>query len=291
MIDEVVNYCHGKYQNRENICANCNNPICLNSNCEQCLKDIHFKPDCHRSYDCPNMCYYYVCQNIYKYTTEMAWIWRDLLMYFFGEGKLFQRLDICSIGCGPCSELIALEEYRLHKAVSIPYSFVGFDMECTWNELQNVVKSNSNNPDTVSFEHTDAFAYYKTHNKPNVIVLNYMLSNLLKNDSDHFRLFLNNLCTLFNELSQGALIVNDINIGLTKSQVRYYFQDIIDRTKTGNVSTWKFYFDDSKKSCFQYGEKRRFNNIAFKVPDIISVQYHTNTECHSAQLLIIKNEL
>lgn len=285
MIDEIVNYCHEQYQNKPLFCENCDEYFC-NKGCKQCLHDIHFTQDCHRNYDCPYMCYYYVCQNIHRYATEMAWIWNDLLSNFAGNGKLFGNLNICSIGCGPCSELIALEEYCLRKPFPIIYSFVGFDTECTWNDIQNVVKNNTFNPAVVSFEHTDVFRYYDTHDKPNVIILNYVLSSIAKNNPNSVDAFINSVCILFKTMGPGAIILNDIN----HFSARNIFYKILIKTIQDNQDLLfqQYYFNNTIKACIPYGSCRGNSSLWLKPNNFIQLNYSTNTECHSAQMIIIK---
>lgn len=286
MIDEIVKYCHEKFQNRGNICANCTNLICFNSNCEQCLKDIHFDPNCHRSYDCPNMCYYYVCQNIYKYATEMAWIWHDFITQNAGEGKPFQQLEICSIGCGPCSELIALDEYCSHKNLTLPYNFVGFDIENTWNEIQNAVRSFSKNPDSISFKHSDVFNYYKSFSKPNVIILNYVLSSIVKHTPNYIETFVNSLDTLFQDINPCAIFINDIN----HVNARKFFYEIQEKTISKNKggSIQQFHFKNTYSKFIPYGDCRGSSKLWRNPTKTIQDNYNSNSECHSAQLIIIK---
>lgn len=286
MIDEIVKYCHEQYQKKPLFCENCDEFFCTKG-CKQCLKDIHFDPNCHRNYDCPNMCYYYVCQDMYKYATEMAYLWMTTQCeYNLNNGQL----NICSIGCGPCSELIALEEYCINKG-DIPYTYIGFDIELNWSEIQNAIINISKHPERITFENCDAFEYYKSHDKPNVIILNYMLSNMLKNDFRNFPDFLQSLYTLFTEMPTGILLINDVNIGQTDKHVRYYYDTIINSIKAynKNIKALKFHFKDSIKSYFEYGVQRHKSELLFKVPSIIATSYDTNTECHSAQLAIIKN--
>ena len=288
MIDEIVKYCHEQYQNKPLFCENCDELFCTKG-CKQCLKDIHFDPNCHRNYDCSNMCYYYVCQDMYKYATEMVYLWHDLITRFVGKDKLFPALDICSIGCGPCSELIALEEYYFKKGISVPFNFVGFEIESTWKELQDFIKAKSSFSNSIVFESTDVFQYYETHDKPNVIVLNYMLSNMLKNNSNDFKPFLNSLYSLFTDIPKGVLLINDINIGKYDTQVRYYYDAIIESLRhTNKIQVGCFHFKDTLNNYYVYGEQRAKSELLFQVPEIISSTFDTNTECHSAQLLIVK---
>lgn len=288
MIDEIVNYCHEKYKSKPLFCENCDEIFCTKG-CKQCLHDIHFTQDCHRNYDCPYMCYYYVCQNIHKYATEMYYMWYDVLSYYYNKNKAFPNLNICSIGCGPCSELIALEECCLKFNLSFPIEFIGFDKEYTWKEIQDYIKVQSSFSDQISFENCDVFDYYNAHDKPNVIVLNYMLSNMLKNSPNGFQQFLHSLYTLFSEMPEGVLLINDINIGIDNTQVRYYYSEIIRSIRLdNNIQPYCFHFADSGKKYYKYGTQRQNSNLIFGVPDDVSLTFDTNTECHSAQLIIVK---
>lgn len=288
MIDEIVNYCHEKYKSKPLFCENCDEFFCTKG-CKQCLHDIHFTQDCHRNYDCPYMCYYYVCQNIHRYATEMYYIWYNVLSYYYNKNKEFPNLKICSVGCGPCSELIALEEYCLKHNLSFPVEFIGFDKEYTWKEIQDYIKAQSSFSGQISFENCDVFDYYNAHDKPNVIVLNYMLSNLLKNSPNGFQQFLHSLFKLFSEMPDGVLLINDINIGKYDTQVRYYYETIIESLKHKNkIQVGRFHFKDTLNNYYPYGDQRAKSELLFQVPEIISSTFNTNTECHSAQLIIVK---
>lgn len=106
MIQELVNFCDASFApNTEGFSCH-NAPV---TSCPDCLKDIHFNKVSGRKYDCVNMCHWYVCQNIYRYASEMVWQLHDKEL---GLRSRKSALNICSIGCGPCSELIAIGEYR-----------------------------------------------------------------------------------------------------------------------------------------------------------------------------------
>lgn len=286
LIELVVEYCKEHYVAHNGKCVNCKQSEC-DSNCGTCLKNIHFTEDCTRGYDCPNMCYYYVCQDMYKYATEMAYLWQDVFAQFGNR-----PLDICPIGCGPCSEFVALEEFIVHRKTENDFHYYGFDIEKNWQELQNVIKSNSVFSDRIEFVYSDAFEYYESHPKPNVIVLNYMLSNMLKYCSADFDSFLQNIVKLFTESQECVLLVNDINIGITDKQVRYYYAHFIrEIRKHGNVVVYLWHFKDSMKNYYKYGNERTSSNLVFNVPQTIARMFNTNTECHSAQLMIVKKQL
>ena len=287
MIQELVDYCKTQYE-RES----CNVP-CIDqsrTSCTDCLKEIHFDRESARKYDCIKMCYWYVCQDIYRYATEMLWLFHEKGLSL----KTRQNpLRICSIGCGPCSELVAFEEYYKNKDLPFEFSYTGFDTNIIWNPIQEYIGTLSSYPNNVSFYHKDVFDYYaKVVERPNVIILNYMLSDMLKYGKDALVSFLKKLGDFVETLPSCALLINDINLGLNDSQPRFYYGSIVNmvknKSKGHKVSVSCSHFGNSKKDYYRYGAERVRSDILFKVPEEISTKFVTNTECHSAQLLIIK---
>lgn len=64
---------------------------------------------------------------------------------------------------------------------------------------------------------------------------------------------------------------------------------VSDNLQPDRVVISKAHFADSIKKYYRYGNNQRArSSILFKIPDEISSKFATNTECHSAQLLIIK---
>ena len=287
MIQELVNYCKTQFE-REGGTSSCAGQMCVS--CTDCLKEIHFDRESTRKYDCVKMCYWYVCQNIYRYSTEMLWLFHEREL---GLKNRKTPLRICSIGCGPCSELIAFEEYYRNKELPFEFTYTGFDTNTIWNPIQGYIASLSSYPDKVSFCHEDVFEHYaKVDEHPNVIILNYMLSDMLKYGKEAFVAFLKKLGVFIEELPSCALLINDINLGISDTQPRFYYSSIVNMIRKNNkghkVSVTYSHFKDSKKNYYHYGNERVKNDVLFKVPYEISTKFVTNTECHSAQLLIIK---
>ena len=289
MIQELVDYCDSNYN------PNAKGLPCRDvpfMSCTDCLKEIHFKNDLGRKYDCINMCYWYVCQDIYRYVTEMAWLLHDKTLNLRARTV---PLNICSIGCGPCSELIAIEEYRKGCKLNFEYKYTGFDLNNVWRPIQEKVASLSTSPDSIKFVYSDVFDYYdRTEERPNMIILNYMLSDMLKHDMDGFATFINNLCDFVAGLPSCAVLINDINRGIDKSDPRGYFMTIYKKIseKCGNINVNAkcYHFADSMKNYYIYGTQRAKNTILFTAPETIVSKYITNTECHSAQMVIIKKK-
>lgn len=289
MIQELVDFCN-----------TCYTPVLKgfpcddlpHMTCPDCLKEIHFNKKSSRKYDCVNMCYWYVCQDIYRYTTEMAWLLHDREL---GLRTRMSPLNICSIGCGPCSELIAIEEYRKHYRLSFDYSYTGFDINGVWQPIQQEIISLSASPDLIKIINDDVFDYYDgTNERPNMIILNYMLSDMLRYGQKKFSAFIEQFCTFVNRLPSCAILINDINRGLDDTDPRKYYQkiynSIVQGCGTNNIECKCYHFADSMKNFFSYGVRRASNSILFSVPEDIASKYSTNTECHSAQMTIIKKK-
>lgn len=289
MIQELVRHCSTCYD-LEVGKAPFTNDHCIS--CVDCLKEIHFNHNSDRKYDCPAMCHYYVCQNIYRYASEMVWLFHDSLL---GLRQRKDSLKICSIGCGPCSELVAFEEYHKRYQLSFEFTYEGFDTNKIWEPVQKYVKSIASNPNNITFHDIDVFDYYEqSDTKPNLIILNYVLSDMLNHDKEEFVSFLSGLEEFVKGLPSCAILINDINLGVNDSQPRKYYSDIykmtFKHTQPGKFVARGGHFKDSKKNYFQYGIERPHSNMLFDIPDEISSKFVTNTECHSAQLLIIKKK-
>lgn len=283
MIKELAQFCSDEFAQKAIECKR-------SYQCDQCLKEIHYDKNSVRRYDCAYMCYWYVCKNIYRYSTEMVWL-------FHNNGlKLQERtkpIIIWSIGCGPCSELIAFEEYYAKKQCSFDYSYIGFDQNDIWKPIQEKIKQLSANSHNIEFYSEDVFEYYKrTQTAPNVIILNYMLSDMLKYNPENFQSFLTNLYDFLSHLPSFALLINDINSGRDGTAPRFYFASIITEIRKlfdkDKICAWAYHFKDSKKRYFEYGAPRDNNTLLFKIDENIINNFSPNTECHSAQLCIIK---
>lgn len=284
MLNELVIYCDSLLGQNTCLKGKEVSPI----NCSNCLKEIHFTNNQRREYDCQNMCCQYVCQNMHRYVTEMVYLFHDAYAWMKDQ----DNIRICSIGCGPCSELVAWEEYIHIKSLSPIYSYDGFDINETWTTIQEKVRLMISPSATVSFHNDDFFEYYsEKKEKPNVIVLNYLLSYILMDDIEEGKIFIRRLVEFLAQLPSYAILINDINLGLNQSHARYYYDRLAKYLcrSSQNFKYTKWHFKNSKKPYFAYGNERPDSNIHFEIPDEIQDNM-PNTECHSAQLLIIKSD-
>ena len=104
MLNGLVRLCDERYQSYQ--CESCSFGIYCPHDCEKCLEYIHFpqRAPSERKYDCKRMMDFYVCKYAHKYTSELIYAFlmlRDLCSK--------RHLNVLSIGCGPCTDLLALD--------------------------------------------------------------------------------------------------------------------------------------------------------------------------------------
>ena len=111
MLNELVRLCDERYQSHR--CENCSYENYCPHNCETCLKYIHFPQNApaERQYDCKRMMDYYVCKYAHKYTSELIYAF-----YMLRDLQKRTHLNVLSIGCGPCTDLLALN-YLISQGV------------------------------------------------------------------------------------------------------------------------------------------------------------------------------
>lgn len=93
-------------------------------NCRDCLGKMFYDP-LHRTrrYQCLPITYSYVewfaetfASEIYRILFHYDEIWKDMA-----------NMNILSIGCGPATELIAVEKIMRDKSIIISCQYIGFD--------------------------------------------------------------------------------------------------------------------------------------------------------------------
>lgn len=158
MINELVEYCDIEFDQGNP----CNNHACAApKNCVNCLAAIHNGSG--RDYDCNNMISHYVCTYIYKYSSEVAHLFRH-----FNNFQNMEQLDILSIGCGPCSDLFAAHHTFDEKEIN----YHGFDLNTRWQPVHNKIEDIFQNQQQVSpnFHYQDVFQVFPNLNfNPNIL--------------------------------------------------------------------------------------------------------------------------
>ena len=211
-LDQYLKWCDSMYGN-SNPC-NCGN-ACTNNNyckgqqinCYECIKRVHSYRNSAVHYNCSKMVWYYVLKHCYRFGAEIFyefyWIRKDL-------GN-WNDIFVASIGCGPCTELFgAISQWRTLGKQDACFHFRGFDIEPLWTPVMQQACSYFNTADVTTY-FQDIFSYYLTNQeRVDVIVLNYMLSDMRKFHVAQFNGFLTNLEVFIRQKRPRYILINDI---------------------------------------------------------------------------------
>lgn len=204
-VNDLMRYCIKQYHAPKR-CKQCvNENQCSNSyNCyEVCIKKIHRVTNTELHYNCPNMLHCYVLKHFYRYASEIESVFERYFNAFSGH------INVASIGCGPSSELYGMQDYlEKHPEQSISFDFYGFDIDNIWKPIwdYSVTRIPSSH-----FYTEDFFNYYENKPLPEVIFVNYMLSDMSKYNQELVPVFLDNLIALIERMPYGIIIINDIS--------------------------------------------------------------------------------
>lgn len=211
-LDQYLNWCDEQYSNTPHCqcgvgCTNENYCGGIQRDCYSCIQRVHKWYNNKIHYNCDKMVLYYVLKHTYRFSAEV----------FFELNRL--RNDICkwsdlyiaSIGCGPCSELFGtLSLWRTLGKSDFSFHFRGFDIEPLWIPLRNQVKSYFRTTD-VQPDFNDAFAYYDNNQeRVDIVILNYMLSDMRKFNTNQYQQFLTYLIAMISQNKPKYLLINDI---------------------------------------------------------------------------------
>lgn len=281
----LLDYCDEQYT-QSNPC-NCG-PFCTNSNfcqgvqhdCYACIRRVHSLGNRIVHYNCQNMLYYYVLKHSYRFAMEV-------FLLFKARQKSFAEYDdiwITSIGCGPCTELFgAIAFWRGLNKDEKAFHFHGFDLQQEWTPIMNKILGLFEGIN-VQPKNEDCFEYYKSHEeRVDVILLNYMLSDMAKFHGAQFKAFLFRLCAFIQEKHPRYIMINDIYLrdSLAASNA------LLNYIKEAGFS-FQFgrrQFHPLKENIGKYGTL--FEPKSFKIPnERIKEVYNPFSEVKSIQTII-----
>lgn len=282
-VENLINYCNELYSNADTECRceDCNND-CKGS-CEKCLDSIHFGDN--RRYNCMNSMNYYVCKYSYKYLSEIANIF---YRNDFIDSK--EQVNIISIGCGPCTDLMGIEQYIDNNSLDIKIKYRGIDLNDNWKYIHRFIKRDLNEYD-IKFLYDDVFNVFNTSKKIgkyDILFLQYLISDMVKyNDENTMNLFIDNLVNkiIFNMPIGSLVIINDIN----HNSARKYYEIILNKMWQEGIryNCDRLHFNNSARANhYNYGCEYDDNDLVCNVPEEIQMNYNPWMFCSSAQLII-----
>ena len=264
MLNELVQLCDEHYQSH--YCETCSYGINCPHNCEKCLEYIHFpqRAPVKRLYDCKRMADFYVCKYAHKYTSELVYA---LLMLCNLECR--RHLNVLSIGCGPCTDLLALD-YLVKEgnycASSIDYHGIEINTEI-WSNIYDDYHDLI--PHNWSFniisedicDYIDSMIQYDW--RPDLILLQYVFSDMHKHtEPQKIYVMIESLARYIDSCERNTYVVcNDINLSIDYAGGREYFDELYNRLCT-RATQHKFHFDNSnRQSHYDYGAQFSTNTL------------------------------
>ena len=290
MITQIAEKCNNRYTTH--MCTNCSYTDNCPHNCEKCLEYIHFpqRAPAPRKYDCKRMADYYFCKYSHKYSSELIYAFSSL------EG-LAQKtyLSVLSIGCGPCTDLLALE----HLYNTGVYSFFNLDyigielVPDVWSNIYNDIYNNMPPFWTKRIVAANICDYLNVmqHDKwrPDLISLQYVFSDMQKHEErSRIESMICDLASYFDSCENGTyLVCNDINLSTFYGGGREYFDDLLSHVNSNQQYYKKHFCNSNKNNHFDYGVEWEDNKLIVNPPETLS-QYSPFMSCASAQMIIKK---
>lgn len=226
------------------------------------------------------MSYNYVIKHLNRYASEIVWLLYD------AHNELHKReVYVCSVGCGPASELYAVKAYLRH----IEYDddkihFRGFDTQeeniwqSVWDETQRLFG------DTVSFHNEDVFEYYREHNeRVDLLIMNYMLSDLQK-FQDNWKSFVRSILAFISNRPGMVVVINDVFSMQTHAILSNLHRSILKLPKERVALLKGFYFTPPNFTPYNFGTRRKGNRLLFQ-PSPEETPYDPFGCCNSIQLI------
>lgn len=220
LIDDLVYECDERYrQNKDSCqCEYCKCEICDESNCAECLRSIHYpeKDNEKRTYDCVNMADYYYCRYSYRYASEVVYGLKQ-----FRDIANLDTLKVMSVGCGPCTELAAIDYMRQKGEINYKkLEFRGIDplndmWKYIWEDIDAYYKGKVKFFERDILELVDIIVEKKWI--PDLIIFQYVFSDMCKKKTaGEINIFIDKLAKFLNEQTGKSIYIlaNDANIGM-----------------------------------------------------------------------------
>ncbi|WP_288959225.1 hypothetical protein [uncultured Treponema sp.] len=267
---------------------------CVQSyNCVQCLSDMYNNPiHSYRTYNCVPITFSYVIRYANRYSSEIYTILNCLQ-------KLFERstIKVISLGCGPATELIALDKKCSESNTS--FSFIGFDTNHIWNNCQSILAKNFQQKGiSVHFLEKNLDKDFRFLSNTDLLILNYVISDIYKHDYEKLPQFFSSLTDIFMSMPNNSyIIINDVN---SYNMGRDEIENWVFNLNFANYNIIKLgcVFECSKRN--ENARFNKFNNgiipntsFVFSNPTIQGIEsfYDNVNECRSAFVVLKKEAL
>lgn len=135
---EKCNYRNGGESTHEQ-CVDCTYGDSCPHDCKLCLEYVHYpqRATKARKYDCTHMADSYYCKYSFRYASEIVYGIKQ-----FAEIRNKDNLKVMSVGCGPCTELAAIDYLRQKNELNYTtLEFRGIDpLDGVWKHIWGDIK-------------------------------------------------------------------------------------------------------------------------------------------------------
>ena len=294
LIDEIIKFCDNEYKklNHETCCDNCTYKTNCPHRCDRCLHYIHTPSaaPAPRKYDCRNMAFYYTCKYSYKYMSELVYAFKQLNAF-----KEKDQLRILSFGCGPCTDLFAIDYLRengIYKFDALEYRGIDLEQD-VWGNIHSHISENSSANYEIKFYYYDVTSFIDTIIDsdwiPDLIIFQYVLSDMEKHcEKVKLNGLISKTAKFFNDIlnDDSYIVLNDINLSVKYGGGREYFDNLLKQLVSASFK--RYHFDNSNKTNhYDYGNQYPSNSLIIEPPEFLNY-YEPYVSCASAQMLIKK---
>lgn len=284
-INKLMQHCIRQYYAPPK-CRSCvNDRQCIESeNCYKvCIYKVHRIANKSLHYNCPNMLFCYIMKHFYRYASEIESIFER---FFY---NCHSHIRVASIGCGPASEFYGITDFLENNTeCKLTFDYTGLDIDDFWQPIWDYTQENFKN---AKFIKSDFFEYYNEHEFPEVVIMNYMLSDMAKYSPDCINNFLDNLIGFLNAMPYGVIIINDINYEKDTTETAFgclhYLHKRIATLPYIQIHSGSF----SKRPITRkyFGKRITNDSIRAKMIDI-PFDIQPFGKCNSIQYIIIKHK-
>ncbi|MBQ4603384.1 MAG: hypothetical protein IJB16_02175 [Clostridia bacterium] len=209
--------------------------------------------------------------------------------------KKLDALKVLSIGCGPCTDLLAfnlLNQEGVYSFKTLDYRGIEIDTRI-WKKVHEDLEQIAPQNYSIEIINADACEYVdnllEQNWKPDVIVFQYVFSDMQKHSDkskiDHLISVMGNYVSQCN--NNTYVVCNDINLSRTYGGGREFFDILLQNISCQTKSSQRHFNNSNKRSHFNYGEEYRNNSLASDIPTYLH-NYEPYDSCSSAQLIIKK---
>jgi hypothetical protein len=299
MLQQLLSACDNRFQSERHgkTCGGCTyTGFCPNDacECEKCLELVHF-PDRvvvgapPRQYNCTHMADYYVCKYACKYVSELIYAFERLK-----DLMSLQNIKVLSFGCGPCTDLLALDFLRQrgdYCFTNLEYRGVDYSKD-VWANIHRDIKTKHSAGVDVKFAYSDARDLIDkiVADKwiPDLVVFQYFFSDMNKNaEASEVSAFVNAFAEYTNTkmLDNSYIVLNDINLSIKFGGGREYFDRLLTQMNNG-VHVKGHFHNNSRPNTYDYGQQFEHNKLFFDISTL--ALFSPFGSCSSAQMIFKK---